>query len=51
MKKFNYSLARERVEFATSVVKFVTANIALVTAIHALLGVAFNYAWTHQYAK
>ena len=43
MKKFDYSQAQKRVEFATKVIELVTAILILATATYTLLGVAFNY--------
>ena len=45
MKKFDYSLARERVKLATDIVKLATASVAFVTAVITLLSVAFNYSY------
>jgi hypothetical protein len=43
MKKFDYSQAQKRIEFATKVIKLVTAILTLGLAVHSLLSVAFNY--------
>ncbi|MET4695227.1 hypothetical protein V5J35_000840 [Endozoicomonas sp. NE40] len=43
MKKFNYSLARERVELATAIILFLGAGVGLATEVLTFLSVAFNY--------
>lgn len=48
MKKFDYSLARERVEFATAIVKLAIASVTLATAVLTLLSVATNYLFQSQ---
>ncbi len=42
-KKFDYSLAQERVDLATSIVNFITAAVQLGLLLIPLLSVAFNY--------
>lgn len=43
MKKFDYSQAQKRIEFATKVFILATAILNLVSAALPLLSVAFNY--------
>ena len=43
MKKFDYSQAQKRIEFATKVIELVSAILTLAAAAHSLLSVAFNY--------
>lgn len=43
MKKFDYSQAQKRIEFATALVELATAIVAFAVAIHPLLSVAINY--------
>ncbi|GID04809.1 hypothetical protein [Pseudomonas sp. 008] len=43
MKKFDYSQAQKRIEFATKIFLMATAILKLVYAALPLLSVAFNY--------